>query len=182
MRRRGFIAVLGGAAAWPIVARAQQQSGIRRIAVLMGTAEDADGKGRLSAFQQGLHDLNWVEGRNVSFAIRWGGGNAERTKAFAAELVGLAPDVILATNTPTARALKQATDKIPIVFAASPIRSPMASLPASRTRRATLPALPASMAKSPESGCNCSGKYLRASSVLWSFTTLTRLLTQYSFR
>src|SRR3954465_3079606 len=117
MRRRGFIAVLGGAAAWPIVARAQQQSGVRRIAVLMGTAEDADGKGRLSAFQQGLHDLNWVEGRNVSFAIRWGGGNAERTKAFAAELVGLAPDVILATNTPTARALKQATDKIPIVFA-----------------------------------------------------------------
>jgi putative ABC transport system substrate-binding protein len=117
MRRRGFIAVLGGAAAWPIVARAQQQGAIRRIAVLMGTAEDADGKGRLSAFQRGLHDLNWVEGRNVSFAVRWGGGNAERTKAFAAELVDLAPDVILATNTPTARALKQATDKIPIVFA-----------------------------------------------------------------
>jgi putative ABC transport system substrate-binding protein len=117
MRRRGFIAVLGGAAAWPIVARAQQQGAIRRIAVLMGTAEDADGKGRLSAFQRGLHDLNWVEGRNVSFAVRWGGGNAERTKTFAAELVDLAPDVILATNTPTARALKQATDKIPIVFA-----------------------------------------------------------------
>jgi putative ABC transport system substrate-binding protein len=117
MRRRGFIAVLGGAAAWPIVARAQQQGGIRRIAVLMGTAEDADGKGRLSAFQRGLHDLNWVEGRNVSFAVRWGGGNADRTKTFAAELVDLAPDVILATNTPTARALKQATDKIPIVFA-----------------------------------------------------------------
>jgi putative ABC transport system substrate-binding protein len=118
MRRRGFIAVLGGAAAWPIVARAQQQQGgIRRIAVLMGTAEEADGKARLSAFQRGLHDLNWVEGRNVSFAVRWGGGNAERTKAFAAELVDLAPDVILATNTPTARALKQATDKIPIVFA-----------------------------------------------------------------
>jgi putative tryptophan/tyrosine transport system substrate-binding protein len=117
MRRRGFIAVLGGAAAWPIVARAQQQGAIRRIAVLMGTAEDADGKGRLSAFQRGLHDLNWVEGRNVSFAVRWGGGNADRTKTFAAELVDLAPDVILATNTPTARALKQATDKIPIVFA-----------------------------------------------------------------
>src|SRR3954462_1765025 len=76
MRRRGFIAVLGGAAAWPIVARAQQQQGaIRRIAVLMGTAEEADGKARLSAFQRGLHDLNWVEGRSVSFAVRWGGGN-----------------------------------------------------------------------------------------------------------
>jgi putative ABC transport system substrate-binding protein len=117
MRRREFFAALGGAAAWPIAARAQQPGGTKRIAVLMGTAEESDGKARLSAFQQGLHDLNWVENRNVSFIIRWGAGNADRTKAFAAELVGLAPDVILATNTPTARALKQATDKIPIVFA-----------------------------------------------------------------
>jgi putative ABC transport system substrate-binding protein len=116
MQRREFIAVLGGAAAWPIAARAQQP-GSKRIAVLMGTAEESDGKARLAAFQQGLHDLNWVENRNVSFAVRWGAGNAARTTALAAELVGLAPDVILATNTPTARALKQATDKIPIVFA-----------------------------------------------------------------
>jgi putative ABC transport system substrate-binding protein len=117
MRRREFFAALGGAAAWPIAARAQQPGGTKRIAVLMGTGEESDGKARLSAFQRGLHDLNWVENRNVSFIIRWGAGNADRTKAFAAELVGLAPDVILATNTPTARALKQATDKIPIVFA-----------------------------------------------------------------
>jgi putative ABC transport system substrate-binding protein len=117
MRRREFFAALGGAAAWPIAARAQQPGRTKRIAVLMGTAEESDGKARLAAFQQGLHDLNWVENRNVSFVIRWGAGNADRTKAFAAELVGLAPDVILATNTPTARALKQATDKIPIVFA-----------------------------------------------------------------
>jgi putative ABC transport system substrate-binding protein len=116
MRRREFIAALGGVAAWPIAARAQQP-GTKHIAVLMGTTEESEGKARLSAFQQGLHDLNWVEGRNVSFAIRWGAGNADRTKSFAAELVDLAPDVILATNTPTARALKQATDKIPIVFA-----------------------------------------------------------------
>jgi putative ABC transport system substrate-binding protein len=116
MRRREFIAALGGVAAWPIAARAQQP-GTKRIAVLMGTAEDSDGKARLAAFQQGLHDLNWDENRNVSFAVRWGAGNAARTTALAAELVGLAPDVILATNTPTARALKQATDKIPIVFA-----------------------------------------------------------------
>jgi putative ABC transport system substrate-binding protein len=117
MRRREFIAALAGVAAWPAAARAQQPGGTKRIAVLMGTAEDSDGKGRLSAFQRGLHDLNWVENRNVSFIIRWGAGNADRTKAFAGELVDLAPDVILATNTPTARALKQATDKIPIVFA-----------------------------------------------------------------
>ncbi|MEA2883728.1 MAG: hypothetical protein QOH32_2984 [Bradyrhizobium sp.] len=116
MKRRAFIAALGGAAAWPLVARAQQPAA-KRIAVLMGTAEEGDGLNRLAAFRQGLHDLNWVEGRNVSLAVRWGAGNAERTRAFATELVGLAPDIILATNTPTARALKQATDRIPIVFA-----------------------------------------------------------------
>jgi putative ABC transport system substrate-binding protein len=117
MRRREFIGALGGLAAWPIAARAQQPGATKRIAVLMGTAAESDGKARLAAFQQGLHDLHWVENRNVSFIVRWGAGNADLTKAFAAELVGLAPDVILATNTPTARALKQATDKIPIVFA-----------------------------------------------------------------
>lgn len=115
MKRRAFIAGVGGAAAWPVLARAQGAT--KHIAVLMGTAEEGDGLARLAAFRQGLHDLNWVEGRNVSLAVRWGAGNAERTKAFATELVGLAPDIILATNTPTARALKQATDKIPIVFA-----------------------------------------------------------------
>jgi putative tryptophan/tyrosine transport system substrate-binding protein len=117
MRRREFIATLGLAAAWPIAARAQQPGGVKRIAVLMGTAEDLDGKERLAAFRQGLQDLNWVEGRNVQFDVRWGAGDAARTRAFATELVGLAPDVILATNTPTARALKQATEKIPTVFA-----------------------------------------------------------------
>jgi putative ABC transport system substrate-binding protein len=117
MQRRAFIAALGGAAAWPVFARAQQPGAMKRIAVLMGTAEEGDGLTRLAAFRQGLHDLNWVEGRNVSLAVRWGAGNADRTKAFATELVGLAPDIILATNTPTARALKQATDRIPIVFA-----------------------------------------------------------------
>jgi putative tryptophan/tyrosine transport system substrate-binding protein len=117
MQRRAFMAALGGAVAWPVLVRAQQGSATKRIAVLMGTAEEGDGLTRLAAFRQGLHDLNWVEGRNVSLAVRWGAGSAERTKAFAAELVDLAPDIILATNTPTARALKQATDKIPIVFA-----------------------------------------------------------------
>jgi putative ABC transport system substrate-binding protein len=116
MKRRAFIAALGGAAAWPFAARAQHP-GNKRIAVLMGTTEDAEGRARLGAFRDGLADLNWVEGRNVSLAVRWGAGNAELTRSFGAELVGLAPDIILATNTPTARTLKQATDKIPIVFA-----------------------------------------------------------------
>jgi ABC-type uncharacterized transport system substrate-binding protein len=117
MQRRAFIAALGGAAAWPVFSHAQQHGGTKRIAVLMGTAEEGDGLARLAAFREGLHDLNWVEGRNVTLAVRWGAGNADRTRALAAELVGLAPDIILATNTPTARALKQATDSIPIVFA-----------------------------------------------------------------
>jgi putative ABC transport system substrate-binding protein len=116
MKRREFITALASLAAWPIAAQAQQSGGMRRIAVLMGTEDDPDGNLRLAAFRQGLQDLNWVESRNVSFDIRWGAGDPVRTKAFATELVGLAPDVILATNTPTARTLKQATEKIPIVF------------------------------------------------------------------
>ena len=116
MRRREFITMVGSAAAVPLVARAQQSGGAKRVAVLMGTADDADGQERLSAFRHGLQDLNWVEGRNIHFDVRWGAGDAARTKSFAAELIAGAPDLILATNTPTARSLKQLTQTIPIVF------------------------------------------------------------------
>jgi putative ABC transport system substrate-binding protein len=106
------------AALWPLTARAQQTDRMRRIGVLVGIAEsDWEGQARVAAFRQGLHDLKWVEGHNVRIDIRWGAGDAARTSAYAAELVSLAPDVILGTNTPTVRALKQATDTIPIVFA-----------------------------------------------------------------
>ena len=89
-----------------------------RIAVLMGIAEnDPEGDARIAAFRQGLRHLKWEEGRNVRIDIRWGAGDASRIKAYATELVNLAPDAILATNTPTARALKEATETIPIVFA-----------------------------------------------------------------
>ena len=119
MQRRDFIMLLGGAAAvWPLAARAQQTDRMRRIGVLVGLAEgDSEGQARVAAFRQGLHELKWVEGHNVRIEIRWGAGDAARTSAYAAELVSLAPDVILGTNTPTVRALKQATDTIPIVFA-----------------------------------------------------------------
>jgi len=117
VRRRGFITLLGGAAAWPLAARAQQVEGVKRIAILMGGAENSENQARASAFQQALHDLGWREGHNVRFDIRWGLGDAARIDAYATELVSLAPDAILATNTPTARALKQATETIPIVFA-----------------------------------------------------------------
>ena len=117
MRRREFVSLVGGTVmAWPHAVRAQQPVGQKRVGILMGTADDADGQERLSAFRRGLGDLNWVEGRNIRFDVRWGAGDAARTNAFAVELVGLAPDLILATNTPTARSLKQATETIPIVF------------------------------------------------------------------
>ena len=84
----------------------------------MGIAEnDPEGQARIAAFRQGLHDLKWDEGRNLRIDIRWGTGDAGRVKAYASELVNIAPDVILATNTPTVRSLKQATETIPIVFA-----------------------------------------------------------------
>ena len=118
MRRREFITLLGGAATWPVAAKAQQAERMRRVGVLMGLAEnDPEGQARIAAFRQALHALKWAEGNNLRIDIRWGTGDAARTKAYAAELVSLAPDVILGTNTPTARALKQATETIPIVFA-----------------------------------------------------------------
>jgi putative ABC transport system substrate-binding protein len=119
MRRREFISLLGGTVvALPLAVRAQQPVGQKRVAILMGTADDADGQERLAAFRRGLQDLNWIEGRNIRFDVRWGAGDAARTRAYALELVGLAPDLILATNTQPARSLKQATETIPIVFSA----------------------------------------------------------------
>jgi putative tryptophan/tyrosine transport system substrate-binding protein len=117
MRRRQFITLLGGATAWPVTARAQQSRRVRQIGVLMGTADDSVAKARLAAFRQGLKELNWSEGRDVLISVRWGAGDGAKIGSYAAELAGLAPDVILGTNTPTVRALKQATGTIPIVFA-----------------------------------------------------------------
>ena len=118
MRRRDFIkAATTFAAASPFAAHAQQSGAAKRVAILNGNPEIPISRTRVAAFQQGLADLGWREGRNVSFEVRWGAGDAARIDAYAAELVKLSPDVILATNTPTARSLKRATDSIPIVFA-----------------------------------------------------------------
>jgi putative tryptophan/tyrosine transport system substrate-binding protein len=119
MRRREFITLLGGAAAaWPLAARAQQADHVRRIGVLMAYAEDnPDGKPRLAAFAQRLQELGWTDGRNIHIEYRWSAGDAERTRRFAAELVALAPDIILAGNTSTVGPLQQATRTVPIVFA-----------------------------------------------------------------
>src|SRR5262245_5684522 len=119
MRRREFISLLGGAAtaAWPLAAWAQQTGKIRRIGVLMNYAsDDAEGQARLAAFHQGLQQLGWTVGRNVQIDYRWGAGNADRIRKFAAELVALAPDVILSAGSPSVAALQQTTDTVPVVF------------------------------------------------------------------
>src|SRR6516164_7403036 len=101
MRRRTFLTLLGGAtAAWPLAARAQQPGQMRRIGVLMGVADDAEGQVRVKALQQGLQELGWIEGRNVRIDYRWTGGDAARIRTYAAELANLSPDVIVAHTPP----------------------------------------------------------------------------------
>jgi putative ABC transport system substrate-binding protein len=118
MRRREFIGLLGGAAAWPLAARGQQPERMRRIGVLNSlAADDPEGLARLKAFQQGLHQFGWTDGRNVQIDVRWPAGNPDRIRSYAAELVALAPDVILATGAATVGPLLQVTRTVPIVFA-----------------------------------------------------------------
>jgi len=126
MKRRQFITLLGGAAAWPLAARAQQPVRMRRIGVLMpGDENDPVGKTRLSVFKQALADLGWTDGRNVRIDLRWGRGDANRIRALAQELVGLQPDIILANSTPATVALQRETRTILIVFmtGADPVAS-----------------------------------------------------------
>src|SRR5262245_7311999 len=117
MRRRQFIAALGGAAALPLVARAQGER-VRRIGVLQGgmTAGDSEAQRRIIAFAQGLQQLGWSDGRNARIETRWPGGDADRIRKFAAELVALSPDVILTSGNATVGPLLQVSRAIPIVF------------------------------------------------------------------
>jgi putative tryptophan/tyrosine transport system substrate-binding protein len=117
MRRREFMALLGGAAAaWPLAARAQQADQVRRIGVLMGIADDSEGRARVQAFEDRLRDLGWVPGRNLQIDYRWAAGDIDRIRAHAQELVGLKPEVMLSTSTPTSVALRNETQTIPIIF------------------------------------------------------------------
>jgi putative ABC transport system substrate-binding protein len=124
--RRKFVVALAGAAAWPLAARAQQDTRVRRVGVLMPSDEnDPESKRRVSAFTQGLADLGWTGGRNMRMDLRWGGGDINRMRALAQELVGLQPDIVLASGTPAIFALQQETRTIPIVFAS--VADPVAS-------------------------------------------------------
>jgi putative tryptophan/tyrosine transport system substrate-binding protein len=122
MRRRDFIALLGSAAAgWPLAARGQQADRVRRIGVLMNTAaDDPEGKARNAAFERGLQELGWTDGRNVRIDYRWGAGDADRIRRYAAELVSLSPDVILTVGSATAGPLLEATRTVSIVFVQAP--------------------------------------------------------------
>jgi len=120
----GRTASAGGAAiAWPLAARAQQPERVRRIGLLMGTADDREGQARVTALKQGLQELGWTEGRNIQIETRFGGADAGRIRAHAAELVALAPEVLVGQTTPVIRALRQATSSIPIVMV--PVNDPV---------------------------------------------------------
>jgi putative tryptophan/tyrosine transport system substrate-binding protein len=117
MLRREFTAGLGSAAAWPLVARAQQDPRMRRVGALMALDQaDTEARAQLSAFTQALAELGWIEGRTLRVDVRWTGGSIDRARTFAKELVGLQPDAIFADSTAQAAALYQETRTIPVVF------------------------------------------------------------------
>jgi putative tryptophan/tyrosine transport system substrate-binding protein len=121
MRRRDFITLIGGAAAWPLAARAQQGERLRRIGVLETLAkDDAEAQARNAAFAQSLQQLGWTVGRNVEIETRWSAGSADTMRRNVADLMALAPDVVLATGTPSLQPLLQASRTVPIVFVLVP--------------------------------------------------------------
>ena len=117
MKRRGFITLLGSAAAWPLAARAQQESRVRRVGILLSAAATELGfEGYLAAFVQEMRQLGWNEGQNLQIDVRWNAGDAALSRTYAAQLIGLMPDVIVTGSTVNLMAVQQATNTIPIVF------------------------------------------------------------------
>ena len=117
LKRRSFLASLAGAAAWPVVARAQQPDRVRRIGVLLSTAEtDPESVPRIAAFEQELQKLGWTRGRDINIDYRFGAGDISQIRMQAAELVALAPDVIVASGFPSVAALQPVTRSVPVVF------------------------------------------------------------------
>jgi putative tryptophan/tyrosine transport system substrate-binding protein len=119
MRRRDFIKVVAGSvAAWPLAAHAQQSDRMRRLGVLISTAEaDVEGQARVAALRLGLLEHGWVEGRNLEIHYRWGGADPSRMRVYAAELTALKPDVIFAAPSASLAEVQRATRTIPVVFA-----------------------------------------------------------------
>lgn len=118
MRRREFVWLLGGMAAWPLAVRAQQSDRLRQIGALFSQVEgDPEGRARAEAFRRGLKDLGWIEGRNLHVEYRWAGGGLDRQRPLAAELVKRQPEAVFASATSALVALREATNTVPIVFA-----------------------------------------------------------------
>src|SRR5262249_15461867 len=121
VNRRSLITLVSGAAAWPLAARAEPAERVRRVGVLIPLArDDPEAKARIAAFQHGLEQLGWTDGRNVQIDIRWAGGDMESIRKHAAELVALSPDVILAAGGAAMTPLHQAIRTVPIVFTQTP--------------------------------------------------------------
>src|SRR5260370_42515437 len=115
--RREFITLLGGAAAWPLEARAEQADRVKRVGVLMGRAEsDPEAQRQAAALRRGLAALGWLSGQNVEIVYRWHAGETSQAQAFAKELVELRPDVLVPNTTPSLAAMQQANSTIPIIF------------------------------------------------------------------
>jgi putative ABC transport system substrate-binding protein len=118
VRRRDFIkAIAGSAAVWPLAARAQQSKRVPLVGVLIAIADDAEGQARLGAFKSGMRDLGWIDDGNIRMEVRFAAGSVANANDYAAELIGLAPDVLVANSSPAVAALQQRTRTIPIVFA-----------------------------------------------------------------
>ena len=162
MRRREFISLLGGAAAWPPAARAQQPGPVRRIGVLMPyEANNPQGQARIASFMQGLRQLGWTDSRDVRIEYRWSAETNEIRK-YAAELAALAPDVIFAAGSAGAGPMLEATRMVPIVFCYSPIRSAPGMSRAWRGRVATPAGLRHGNSASARNGWSCSSRSRRA--------------------
>ena len=138
MQRREFITLLGGAAAWPLAVRAQQAERMRRVGVLEGLPDDA----YLAAFLQGMQQLGWADGHNVRIDTRWGAGNVDDIRKYAAELLALAPDVMLAVGTPAVGGCCKRRTPCQSCFYGSLTQSVPASSLASRGRAALLLGFP----------------------------------------
>jgi putative ABC transport system substrate-binding protein len=118
VKRREFITLIGGAAAWPLAARSQQGGAMRRIGVLLSSSGiDPEGQARIASLRLGLLELGWIEGRNITIDFRWGAGDPNRVRAQAADLVASKPDVIVASPSSVLAAVQRETRTIPVVFA-----------------------------------------------------------------
>src|SRR5262245_36445295 len=117
IRRREFITLLGGAGTWPVAARAQQGESVRRIGVVMGAANDSIGQSRARSLEQTLDRLGWINGRNVRIDYRWGArDNPQQARIYAAEIVALAPNVLVTQGSQNSEAVQKETRSIPIIF------------------------------------------------------------------